>query len=96
MNDGLIVFLQHYERAEDASKAVDKLDDTEFMGVHIQVQVKFYNLDLKNSLCLSMIIYPAVNFHLLPLNSTPKAKENPMLVIMNALNVDEKAIGKIK
>ena len=35
----LIVFLQHYERAEDASKAVEKLDDTEFMGVHIQVQV---------------------------------------------------------
>jgi hypothetical protein len=35
----LIVFLQHYERADDASKAVEKLDDTEFMGVHIQVQV---------------------------------------------------------
>ena len=28
--------------------------------------------------------------------SMPKAKENPMLVITNASNVDEKAIGKIK
>ena len=33
------MFLQHYERAEDATKAVEKLDDTDFMGVHIQVQV---------------------------------------------------------
>ena len=39
MGWSLIVFLQHYERADDASKAVEKLDDTEFMGVHIQVQV---------------------------------------------------------
>ena len=28
--------------------------------------------------------------------SMQKAKENPMPVIMNALNVDEKAIGKIE
>ena len=28
--------------------------------------------------------------------SMQKAKENPMLVTMNASNVDEKAIGKIK